>query len=167
MVAIFCRCYNFLRHVRVCQLRNLGISTTTIYTIFLLWSTAMDEFDYQNHWSIKSHVDFWYGAHIVNNITGDFVAWKSGETLHKTCRYVKMMTERNRNIKNIMLQRGTNIMANQVKTPIHNYFEKVLYENLTREIPPLWFFFRVLSRGIQTIRNEPVCSDWWISGLTP
>ena len=37
---------------------------------------------------------------------------------------------------------GTNIMANQVKTPIQNYFEKVLYENLTFEIPPLalWFF---------------------------
>ena len=43
------------------------------------------------------------------------------------------MTKRNRNIKNIfiMLQRGTNIIANQVKTPIQNYFEKVLYENLT------------------------------------
>jgi hypothetical protein len=52
------------------------------------------------------------------------------------------MTKRNRNIKNIfiMLQRGTNIMANQVKTPMQNYFEKVLYENLTSEIPPLWFF---------------------------
>jgi hypothetical protein len=25
----------------------------------------------------------------------------------------------------------TNIMANQVKTPMQNYFEKVLYENLT------------------------------------
>jgi hypothetical protein len=39
------------------------------------------------------------------------------------------MTKRNRNIKNIiiiMLQRGTNMMANQVKTPIQNYFEKVL-----------------------------------------
>jgi hypothetical protein len=35
---------------------------------------------------------------------------------------------------------GTNIMVNQVKTPIQNYFEKVLYENLTFEIPPLWFF---------------------------
>jgi len=42
------------------------------------------------------------------------------------------MTTRYRNIKNIfiMLQMGTNIMANQVKTPIQNYFEKVLYENL-------------------------------------
>jgi hypothetical protein len=30
-----------------------------------------------------------------------------------------------------MLQRGTNIMAYQVKTPMQNYFEKVLYENLT------------------------------------
>jgi hypothetical protein len=52
------------------------------------------------------------------------------------------MTKRNRNIKNIfiMLQRGTNIMANQVKTPMQNYFEKVLYENLTFKIPPLWFF---------------------------
>ena len=28
-----------------------------------------------------------------------------------------------------------NIMVNQVKTPIQNYFEKVLYENLTFEIP--------------------------------
>ena len=44
-----------------------------------------------------------------------------------------------------MLQRGTNIMANQVKTPMQNYFEKVLYENLTFEIPPsLVFFFRVV-----------------------
>jgi hypothetical protein len=53
-----------------------------------------------------------------------------------------MMTKRNGNIKNIfiMLQMGTNIMANQVKTPIQNYFEKVLYENLTFEIPPLCFF---------------------------
>jgi hypothetical protein len=53
-----------------------------------------------------------------------------------------MMTKRNRNIKNIfiMLQRGTNIMANQDKTPMQNYFEKVLYENLTFEIPPLWIF---------------------------
>jgi hypothetical protein len=38
-----------------------------------------------------------------------------------------------------MLQRGTNIMANQVKTPIQNYFEKVLYKNLTFDIPSLWF----------------------------
>ena len=35
---------------------------------------------------------------------------------------------------------GTNIMANQVKTLIQNYFEKVLYGNLAFEIPPLWFF---------------------------
>jgi hypothetical protein len=43
------------------------------------------------------------------------------------------MKKKNRNIKNIfiMLQRGTNIIANQVKTSIQNYFEKVLYENLT------------------------------------
>jgi hypothetical protein len=34
---------------------------------------------------------------------------------------------------------GTNIMANQVTAPINNYFEKVLYENWTFEIPPLWF----------------------------
>jgi hypothetical protein len=46
---------------------------------------------------------------------------------------VKIMKKRNRNIKNIfiLLQRGTNIMANHVKTSIQNYFEKVLYENLT------------------------------------
>jgi hypothetical protein len=31
----------------------------------------------------------------------------------------------------IKLQFSTNIMANEVKTPIQNYFEKVLYENLT------------------------------------
>ncbi len=56
-----------------------------------------------------------------------------------------MMTKRNRNIKNIfiMLQKGTNIMANQVKIPIQNYFEKVLYENLT------FVVFRVVSRGIK------------------
>jgi hypothetical protein len=44
-----------------------------------------------------------------------------------------MMTKGNRNIKNIfiILQRDTNIMANQVKKPIQNYFEKVLHENLT------------------------------------
>jgi hypothetical protein len=43
------------------------------------------------------------------------------------------MTKRKGNIKNIfiMLQRGTDIMANQVKTQIQNYFEKVLHENLT------------------------------------
>ena len=37
------------------------------------------------------------------------------------------MTKRNRNIKNIFikLQFSTNIMANEVKTPIQNYFEKV------------------------------------------
>ena len=35
---------------------------------------------------------------------------------------------------------GTNSMANQVTTPIQNYFEKVLYENLTFEIPPLLLF---------------------------
>jgi hypothetical protein len=34
---------------------------------------------------------------------------------------------------------GTNIMVNQVKTPIQNYLKKVLYENLTFEIPPLRF----------------------------
>jgi hypothetical protein len=39
-----------------------------------------------------------------------------------------------------MLQMSSNIMANQVKTPIQNYFEKVLYGNLAFEIPPLWFF---------------------------
>jgi hypothetical protein len=43
------------------------------------------------------------------------------------------MTKRNRNIKSIFikLQLSTNIMANEVKIPIQNYFEKVLYENLT------------------------------------
>jgi hypothetical protein len=48
----------------------------------------------------------------------------------------------NRNIKNIFikLQMGTNIMAYQVKTPIQNYFEDGLYENLTFEIPAFWFF---------------------------
>jgi len=30
-------------------------------------------------------------------------------------------------------------MANQVKKPIQNYFEKVLYEHLTWKKPPLWF----------------------------
>ena len=59
------------------------------------------------------------------------------------------MTKRNRNIKNICikLQMGTNIMANQVRTPIQNYFVKVLYENLTFEIPPLWFLYARLETG--------------------
>ena len=44
-----------------------------------------------------------------------------------------MMAKKNRNIKNIFikLQLGTNSMANEVKTPVQNYFENVLYENLT------------------------------------
>ena len=45
---------------------------------------------------------------------------------------------------------GTNIMANQVKTPIQNYFEKVLYENLTFEIPPLWFSYAGGRTGVLT-----------------
>ena len=59
------------------------------------------------------------------------------------------MTKRYRNIKNIfiMLQRGTNIMANKVQTPVQNYFEKVLYENLTFDLS----FLRVVSRGIKKI----------------
>jgi len=39
----------------------------------------------------------------------------------------------------IMLQRVTNNMANQVKTSIQNYFENVLYENLTFEFLPCGF----------------------------
>ena len=42
-----------------------------------------------------------------------------------------------------MLQMGTNIMANEVKTPTQNYLENVLYENLPFEIPPVMFFFKV------------------------
>jgi hypothetical protein len=53
-----------------------------------------------------------------------------------------------------MLQRSTNIMANKVQTQVQNYFEKVLYENLTFEIPPLWFL-RVISRGIKKIVTSP------------
>jgi hypothetical protein len=37
-------------------------------------------------------------------------------------------------------------MANQVTAPINNYFEKVLYENSTFEIPPLWFLMSVPGR---------------------
>jgi hypothetical protein len=52
-----------------------------------------------------------------------------------------MMTKRNRNIKNIFikLQMGTNIMANQVKTPKQNYFEvifRVRFENQDIALPP-------------------------------
>jgi hypothetical protein len=50
-----------------------------------------------------------------------------------------------------MLQRGTNIMANRVKTPIQNYLEKVLYENLTFEIPPLWFLRVVEGKKSQQV----------------
>ena len=49
-----------------------------------------------------------------------------------------------------------NIMANEVKTPIQNYFEKVLYESLTFEIPPLCFFKS--SRGIKKNCNKPLWS---------
>ena len=45
-------------------------------------------------------------------------------------------------------------MANKVQTPVQNYSEKVLYENLTFEIPPLWFL-RVISRGIKKIVTSP------------
>jgi hypothetical protein len=48
---------------------------------------------------------------------------------------------------------GTNIMANQVKTEIQNYFEKVLNENVTFEIPPLWFI-RVVE-GLKKIVTSP------------
>ena len=54
-----------------------------------------------------------------------------------------------------MLQMGTNIMANQIKTPIQNYFEKVLYGNLAFEIPPLWFF-RVEWEKKKKNHNKPL-----------
>jgi hypothetical protein len=38
---------------------------------------------------------------------------------------------------------GTNIMVNQVKTPIQNYFEKVLYENLANKMTFITHGFRV------------------------
>jgi hypothetical protein len=41
--------------------------------------------------------------------------------------------------------------------PIQNYFEKVLYENLTFEIPPLWFF--KCSRGIKKTVTSPCVCD--------
>ena len=68
-----------------------------------------------------------------------------------------MMSKRNRNIKNIfiMLQRGTNIMANEVMAPINNYFEKALYENLTFQISPLVF----KSRGIKKNRYKSLWLD--------
>ena len=50
---------------------------------------------------------------------------------------------------------GTNIMANQVKTPIQNYFEKVLYENLT--FLPCVFFKS--SRGITIFCNNPLWTE--------
>ena len=54
-------------------------------------------------------------------------------------------------------------MANQVKTPIQNYFEKVLYENLTFEIPPLCFFKS--SRGIKQIVTSPCGSLFVLSSF--
>jgi hypothetical protein len=45
-------------------------------------------------------------------------------------------------------------MANKVKTPMQNYFEKVLYENLNLKIPPLCFFKS--SRGIKKNLNKPL-----------
>ena len=45
-------------------------------------------------------------------------------------------------------------MANKVKTPMQNYFEKVLYENLNLKIPPLCFFKS--GRGIKKNLNKPL-----------
>jgi hypothetical protein len=55
-----------------------------------------------------------------------------------------------------MLQMGTNIMANQVKTPIQNYFEKMWYENLTFQTP-LPCVFLEQSRDEKN-RNNPLWS---------
>jgi hypothetical protein len=56
------------------------------------------------------------------------------------------MTKRNRNIKNIFikLQMGTNIMANQVKTPIQNYFPLPQFLKVGRTTAPSSFAFEVV-----------------------
>ena len=74
------------------------------------------------------------------------------------CRQVKMMKKGNRNIKNIfiMLQRGTNIMANQVKTTIQNYFEKSVVWKFDIWGSSLVVFLRVVCRGITKNRNKPL-----------
>jgi hypothetical protein len=55
-----------------------------------------------------------------------------------------------------MLQMGTNIMANQVKTPIQNYFESVVWKF------DIWdsslVFFLEQSRDKKN-RNKPLCSN--------
>ena len=70
---------------------------------------------------------------IPTNIVWIWILFRRGvlDTIlcDKVCQWLgkdDQMTKRNRNINNIifiMFQRGTNIMANQVKTPIQNYFE--------------------------------------------
>ena len=48
-------------------------------------------------------------------------------------------------------------MANHVKTPMQNYFEKVLDENLTFEIPPMWFLVEGLKK---IVTSPPVVQKW-------
>jgi hypothetical protein len=63
-----------------------------------------------------------------------FLACNTGTRFQVVCierdlkRYILYLLLKNIFIK---LQFSTNIMVNEVKTPIQNYFEKVLYENLT------------------------------------
>ena len=80
IVAILSHCYNFLRHVRVCQLRKQYISTTTFFTIFLLCSTAIDDFDHQIHWPIKSQEGIWYGDHMETS--WQTVSWPANSVNH-------------------------------------------------------------------------------------
>jgi hypothetical protein len=47
-------------------------------------------------------------------------------------------------------------MANQVKTPIQNYFEKELYGNLTLEIHPLWLL-ELSAEGYKNLNKPLLC----------
>jgi hypothetical protein len=120
-------------------LRSFSLAAITSFVMFMSANYAINTF----FTILTNQIARWnlVRRSYVNSMEADFGACKFYETLLKSCIYVKMMTKRNRNIKTIciMLQRGTTIMANQVKTPIQNYFEKVVYEHLTWEIPPLWF----------------------------
>jgi hypothetical protein len=76
--------------------------------------------------------------------------------LYLNCESVPTYVRFDWSIWFIMLQRGTNIMANQVKTTIQNYFEKSVVWKFDIWGSSLVFFLRVVSRGITKNRNKPL-----------
>ena len=98
------------------QRKTMIFPNTAVY----MWTPHMRS-DWSN-WPIKSHVGIWYALTCKQYGRGFQNLQIRLKIAKKNCRQVKIMTKRNMNIKNIfiMLQRGTNIMANKVQTPVQN-----------------------------------------------